>query len=132
MGELLTVVQPGFQVLVGSGSILYAALEAGAVGGILGVANFAPRESVLIHSRFVAGDAAGAGAAQELVAPLHNKVVGGMGVAGVKHALDLLGYVGGSPRRPLPALPESRRAEVAGLLADAGLPTSPARDRVES
>ena len=126
VGELLTVVQPGFQVLVGSGSVLYAALEAGAVGGILGVANFAPRESALIHSRFVAGDAAGAGAAQELVAPLHNKVVGGMGVAGVKHALDLLGYVGGSPRRPLPALPESRRAEVAGLLADAGLPTSPA------
>lgn len=128
VGELLTVVQPGFQVLVGSGSILYAALEAGAVGGILGVANLVPRESALIHSRFVAGDAEGAGAAQELVAPLHNRVIGGMGVAGVKCALDLLGYAGGAPRPPLPVLPENRRGEVAGLLAEAGLVGGEPRD----
>ena len=88
----------------------------------MGVANLAPRESALIHSRFVVGDTAGAGAAQERVAPLHVKVIGGMGVAGVKCALDLLGYVGGAPRPPLPVLPQGRREEVAGLLANAGLP----------
>lgn len=121
VGELLTMVRPGFQVLVGSGSILYAALEAGAAGGILGVANFMAEESALIHSRFAAGDTAGAGAAQERVAPLHDTVVGGMGVAGVKCALDMLGWVGGPPRPPLRPLPEIRRGEVARLLADVGL-----------
>lgn len=126
VGELLTAVRSGFQVLVGSGSILYAALEAGAAGGILGVANLAPRESALIHSRFAAGNAAGAGAMQERIAPLHDKVVGAMGVAGVKCALDLLGWAGGAPRPPLRALPEGRRGEVAALLAAAGL-LQPAR-----
>ena len=121
VGELLTMVRPGFQVLVGSGSILYAALEAGAAGGILGVANFMAEECALIHSRFAAGDTAGAGAAQERVAPLHDTVVGGMGVAGVKCALDMLGWVGGPPRPPLRPVPEIRRGEVARLLADVGL-----------
>lgn len=121
VGELLTVVQRGFQVLVGSGSILYGALEAGAAGGILGVANLAPHESALVYSRFAAGDKAGAGAAQERIGPLHNAVIGGMGVAGVKCALDLLGYAGGPPRPPLRPLPASRRSEVAELLAAAGL-----------
>ena len=121
VGELVTQTARGFQVLVGSGSILYASLMIGAVGGILGVANLAPRESARIHWLFKAGDTVGAGAMQELVGPLHNAIVGGMGVAGVKCALDLLGYRGGAPRPPLRTLPESRREEVAGHLAKAGL-----------
>lgn len=121
VGELAASAAPGFQVIVGSGSLLYAALEVGAAGGILGVANVAPRECVRIYERFRAGDSAGAGAAQEIVAPLHDGIVGGMGVPGVKRALDLLGYRGGAPRPPLRPLPEKRRGELAALLAAAGL-----------
>ena len=121
VGELVTRTTHGFQVLVGSGSLLYAALEVGAVGGILGVANLAPRDCARIHAHFVAGDTAAAGRIQQRVGPLHNAVVGGMGVAGVKCALDLLGYCGGAPRPPLKPLPESRRDEVAEHLTRAGL-----------
>ena len=121
VAELVTHTKRGFQVLVGSGSLLYAALEIGAVGGILGVANLAPRACARIHSLFAAGDAAGAGRMQERVGPLHNAVVGRMGVAGVKYALDLLGYCGGEPRPPLTPLPESRREEVVRHLSRAGL-----------
>lgn len=121
VGELVTRSSEGFQVLVGSGSILYAALEIGAVGGILGVANLAPAESSGIHARFVAGDGTGAGALQERVAPVHNAIIGGMGVPGVKYGLDLLGYQGGAPRPPLKALPESRHSEVADVLKSAAL-----------
>ena len=121
VAELVTQSTHGFQVLVGSGSLLYAALEIGAVGGILGVANLAPRACARIHSHFVAGDAAAAGRMQERVGPLHNVVVGRMGVAGVKCALDLLGYRGGAPRLPLKPLPASRREEVAQHLSRAGL-----------
>ena len=121
VGELVTRTTRGFQVLVGSGALLYAALEVGAVGGILGVANLAPDDCARIHERFRAGDTAGAGRIQQRVGPLHNAVVGGMGVGGVKCALDLLGYRGGAPRPPLRPLPEDRRGELAEHLARAGL-----------
>lgn len=126
VGELAMQCVRGFQVLVGSGNLLYGAMEIGAVGGILGVANLAPRESALLHERYVAGDRAGAGALQERIGPLHNAVVGGMGVAGVKYGLELLGYHGGVPRPPLKPLPESRRGEAEEALARAGLLPRPA------
>ena len=124
VAELATAVREGFQVLVGSGSLLYPALEVGAAGGILGVANFAPGLCARICDAHAAGDAAAAGAAQEVAGPLHNAIVGGMGVAGVKCALDLLGFAGREPRPPLPPLPATRRREVARLLEAAGLSTA--------
>jgi len=123
VGELVTQTSRGFQVLVGSGSLLYASLEMGAVGGILGVANLAPAESADIHTLFVNGDRAGAGALQERVGPLHNAVVAGMGVAGVKYGLDVLGYHGGAPRAPLKPLAEDRRDAVIEHLDKAGVLT---------
>lgn len=127
VAELVARTARGFQVLVGSGSHLHAALETGAVGGILGVANPAPRACARIHSLFASGDAVGAGRLQERVAPLHDAVVAGMGVAGVKCALDLAGYRGGDPRPPLQPLPAGRRGEVAAHLARAGLLAEGAR-----
>ena len=119
VGELVTRTTNDFQVLVGSGSLLYASLEIGAVGGILGVANLAPAECADIHTLFVDGQVSAAGALQERVAPLHNAIIGGMGVPGVKYALDVLGYHGGPPRPPLRALAEAKRTEVEALLAAA-------------
>ena len=121
VAELVTHAQRGFQVLVGSGALLYASLEIGAVGGILGVANLAPGECARVCQHFAAGEMAAAGALQKRIGALHNAVVGGMGVAGVKYALDLLGYRGGVPRPPLKPLVEGRRGEVAECLAGAGL-----------
>ncbi len=122
VGELVTAVPSDFQVLVGSGSKFYGALEIGAVGGILGVANLAPGLCAEIYGAFSGGRAAEAGRIQDLVSPLHNEIVGKRGVPGVKRALDLLGLQGGQPRSPLPPLPESEDAEIAQLLAAAGLP----------
>ena len=121
VGELVTQCHDDFQVLVGSGAALYAALEIGAVGGILGVANLAPGESAAIHSRFVDGDHEGAGALQERVSPVHNGIIGGMGVPGVKYALDVLGYKGGRPRPPLRPLGDEGQATVRQLLSEADL-----------
>ena len=121
VADLVTHSQPGFQVLVGSGAILLGALEVGAVGGILGVANLAPRACVELCERWRAGDGRGAGALQKRIGALHNAIVGGMGVAGVKHGLDLLGRHGGSPRPPLRPLASERRDEVVEQLTRAGL-----------
>jgi 4-hydroxy-2-oxoglutarate aldolase len=126
LGELLDQVRSGFQVLVGTGSRLYAALETGAVGGILGVANLVPGETARIVDAFRAGRFEEAGRVQERVAPLHDGIVTGHGVPGVKAALDLLGLVGGPPRSPLPPSGEAAVREIRALLEAAGL-LEPAR-----
>jgi 4-hydroxy-2-oxoglutarate aldolase len=119
--ELADTCQPGFQVLVGNGALLFAALEAGAAGGILGVANILPGACSALFHEWESGDRGEAARLQEVVAPVHRGVVGGMGVSGVKKALDLLGLAGGTPRPPLRPLPESRYPELRSLLESAGV-----------
>lgn len=121
VGQLVDQCRSGFQVLVGSGSKLYGSLEVGAVGGVLGLANLAPAETAALHRAFVDGRAAEAGRLQEKVGPVHNAVVAGMGVPGVKAGLDLLGLRGGPPRPPLQPLSEKGRDEVRAALERAGL-----------
>ncbi len=121
VGELVEACADDFNVLVGSGALLYGALETGAAGGIVAVGLMAPEEAAGIWTRFRDGDAAGAGALQERIAPVHNGIVGGMGVPGIKAALDMLGLHGGDPRAPLRAADESRREEIRTLLAAADL-----------
>lgn len=121
VGELVTQTREGFQVLVGSGAFLYASLEIGAAGGILAVANLAPGESAAIHQAFREGRTAESGRIQERLGPVHNEIVGKRGVAGVKAALDLLGYKGGPPRPPLRDLPQEEVNRVRQILMGAGL-----------
>jgi 4-hydroxy-2-oxoglutarate aldolase len=126
LSEYLTASRPGFQVLVGNGAKLYASLEMGAVGGILGVANLLPGESAALCAAFHAGRSAEAGRIQEQVAPVHDAVVGALGVPGVKRALDLLGYHGGAPRPPLVPLGSEGTSAVRAALERAGaLPAIP-------
>src|SRR5207253_2613039 len=67
---------PQWSVFVGSGSLLYAALELGCDGGILAVACFAAALSAQVFAAFRAGDREGAGRLQERLAPLDREVVG--------------------------------------------------------
>jgi len=106
----------GFEVLVGNGALLLEALDAGAVGGILGVANIVPGACVRLARAAQGGRRGDAEELRDVVAPLHVGIVGGMGVPGVKAALDLLGRRGGSPRPPLAPLAASRRPELEALL----------------
>ncbi len=121
VAELVVRTADAFQVLVGSGAVLYGSLEVGAVGGILGVANLAPGAAAAIHTAQRAGDSAEAGRMQEAVAPVHTEIVAAMGVPGVKAGLDLLGLRGGDPRLPLRPLPDRDRESVASVLDHAGL-----------
>ncbi|MDE0651043.1 MAG: dihydrodipicolinate synthase family protein, partial [Gammaproteobacteria bacterium] len=121
VAELLDCTGRDFAVIVGNGAGLYAALELGAAGGILGVANLAPAESAGIFQRFAEGRTSEAGRLQERVAPVHKKLVAGFGVPGVKAAMDLLGGHGGAPRPPLRPLPGGKVGEAEAVLRRAGL-----------
>jgi 4-hydroxy-2-oxoglutarate aldolase len=116
-----------FAVLTGSGGAFDAALGAGAAGGILAVALFAPALAIAVRDARRRGDASAAGAAQSRLAPLAREIVGRMGVAGVKAALDLVGLAGGDPRLPLRPATAAERAEVAELLDVAGVPVASQR-----
>jgi len=121
VGELVEHTSDGFQVLVGSGALLYAALETGAVGGIVAVGLLATAAAAEIAIAFREGRLADAGRLQERIAPVHTKIVAEMGVPGVKAALDLLGLRGGAPRPPLWPASDARIAEIRGILASAEL-----------
>ena len=52
---------------------------------------------------------------------LNKKISGSYGVAGVKAAMDLVGLVGGLPRKPLSGLKEDQKEELREDLKQAGL-----------
>jgi 4-hydroxy-2-oxoglutarate aldolase len=108
-------------VLVGSGAVLYGALEIGARGGILGVSLLMPAECAAVCRAFAEGRLAEAGRLQERIAPLHRAVVAELGVPGVKAALDEMGLHGGAPRAPLKPLREKERPKVREALRAAGV-----------
>lgn len=121
LGALLDAAPQDCRVLVGSGSNLYAALEMGAAGGIIGVGCLAPHQAVDVYHQFQAGELGSAGGTQGRIAPVHTGIVRDLGVPGVKYALDLLGFVGGDPRPPLRPLAERGRRAVTEALSHAGL-----------
>lgn len=110
-----------FRLLTGNGSTFAGALEAGAPGGILAVATFAPGLSLEVYAASRRGDRNAALSAQKRLGPLASQIVGGLGVPGVKVAMDQVGLVGGPPRPPLQPLRERDREQVATLLRAAEL-----------
>lgn len=108
---------PGWSVLVGSGSLLYAALELGCDGGVLAVACYAAKLCADVLAAFRAGDRARAGALQERLVPLDKEIVGKLGPAGVKAAMDAVGLYGGPVRAPLAPVARADRERVATLVA---------------
>src|SRR5271163_1267892 len=107
----------GFQVMVGAAHQLEPSLGLGAVGAILAFACPAPMACYEIYAALKDGDAALAREKQERVRLAAQRVVGDLGVPGVKYAMDLNGYFGGSARLPFLPLSGEQKAEVEKLMA---------------
>lgn len=121
LGALVEACGDRASVLVGSGSLLYGALEVGAEGGILAVGLLAVEACATILEAWRDGDTGRAGAVQERVGALNAAVVGKLGVPGVKAALDMLeGLEGGPVRGPLRPLDETGLQKARGALSAAG------------
>jgi 4-hydroxy-2-oxoglutarate aldolase len=119
--QYLSTQSTEFRVLTGNGSTFAGALAAGVPGGILAVATFAPALALEVYAASQRGDRNAALSAQTRLGPLASQIVGGLGVPGVKAALDQVGLAGGSPRPPLLPLHERDRDRVAALLRAAEL-----------
>ena len=105
-----------FAVMTGNGTVLLDTLRAGATGGILAVGCVVPEVCVEIFRLFTAGDDERAEELQSMLTPLAAAVTTKYGIGGLKAALDLAGYRGGSVREPLRAPDEGARTEIEQLL----------------
>jgi 4-hydroxy-2-oxoglutarate aldolase len=100
----------GFGVFVGSAPVLYPALCIGAAGGILAAANALPGLYTKLADLFSAGKQAEALNLQNRLTPIAIAVTATYGIGGLKKVMDLMGYFGGEPRRPLKGVtPEAER-----------------------
>ena len=107
----------GFQVLTGSASIVLDALEAGASGAILGFAACAPQACQEVYLAWKDHDLKLAAEKQARIAGPGQRIVGQLGVSGLKYACDFNGYYGGRARAPLLPVNAVQKAEIETLLA---------------
>jgi 4-hydroxy-2-oxoglutarate aldolase len=119
--DYLAAQDDSFTAITGSGQLWGTAVKMGARAGILAVSVFAPALSLSVFDAVNRRDAAGAEALQARLTPLAKEIVGDMGIAGVKAAMDCVGLRGGLPRSPLQPLGRAGLDRVRQLLRDAEL-----------
>jgi len=107
----------GFQVLAGSSGTLLDSLEAGASGAILALAACAPQACQEVYLAWKDRDRKLAAEKQKRIAAPSQRIVGQLGIAGMKYACDFNGYYGGRARAPLLPVTAAERVEIEGLLA---------------
>jgi len=117
MRDIVSSTPKAFRSLTGSALTLPDALEAGASGAILAIACAFPEACVDLF------DAASRGDAQRVerlrkqaILPAANLATK-FGIAGIKCAMDRLGYYGGPPRAPLLPLGKPAEQEIEAILA---------------
>jgi len=100
-----------FSVMGGSGSLLQDYMQAGARGGILGIANLYPQECKHLELTTKSVESS---IVQDHLAKIDN-LVGKIGFAGLKETITNMGFEMGVVRPPLMASKKSYRSEFAKL-----------------
>lgn len=110
---------PDFGTFVGSGGLYAPALDAGADGGIMALANVVPDLASEVYDRYREGDVAGARELCAGLVDLNRAITAEHGVPGVKAAMRHRGAPAGQPRSPHRPLGEDAAAEVRALVDEA-------------
>jgi 4-hydroxy-2-oxoglutarate aldolase len=99
--DFLSFQGPMFEVLAGSANFLFPAMIGGSAGGTVSLANSFPDVAIRLFEYGRTRDEANGVRYQEWVSRVNHAISGSFGVPGVKAAMDLAGFLGGIPRRPL-------------------------------
>jgi 4-hydroxy-2-oxoglutarate aldolase len=119
ISEYIGCTPDDFTVLAGSATTLFHSLCAGCDGAILALAALVPDACVRMRELVREGSLDAARRLQRELMPIARSVGSAFGVAGLKAALDLIGFAGGAPRPPLqpvaPNVVDRIRGEIEAL-----------------
>lgn len=129
--RIMAAVPAEFRLLVGSATLLAAAVRAGAAGAVLAMACVFPELCAAIYEAAKQDDTLKAESLQEKLSTA-SAVIMRHGIPGIKLAMELRGYYGGPARRPLLPLTAEARTEIEAVMAstldDSTATASTARD----
>ena len=110
-----------FHVLAGSANFLFAAMMGGSIGGTVSLANSFPEIALELFRYGQARDEKNGIPFQERVTRINQAISGPFGPSGVKAAMNLNGFKGGIPRRPLLPLTAAQTEQLRQLFLKEGL-----------
>jgi 4-hydroxy-2-oxoglutarate aldolase len=117
VNEIIAAAPPHFQVSVGSAATLLPSLTVGACGAILALACPFPGHCVQLFDLVQKNEQNLARDLQNILLYASNLVVSRAGIAGVKFAMDKVGYCGGLPRLPLVACSEEIKQQIRSMMS---------------
>jgi len=120
IAEMVRDTDDDFAVFAGNAGYLLPSLSVGARGATLALANILPEDCCKLVSLFKEGKMEQARELQLRMIEVNFAVTGRFGVPALKVALDMLGYQGGEPRRPLRRLSDANREIVRDILVRYG------------
>jgi 4-hydroxy-2-oxoglutarate aldolase len=119
--EIIRDTDDEFAVFAGNAGYLLPALAVGARGATLALANILPDECCELVSLFYEGKLKEARELQLKLIEPNFAVTSGGGISALKAAMDMLGYKGGFPRRPLKPLADDSINTLKTILEKAGV-----------
>jgi 4-hydroxy-tetrahydrodipicolinate synthase len=108
-------------IFTGSDAMAFTSLEFGGAGGVIGVANVAPKLASSVYDEFKRGDLEAARAAQLKLLPAIEAIGVGRFPAGLKEAMRAVGMPVGGVKRPLQPLSATEKQQVNRFLDKSGL-----------
>jgi len=119
--RFLKVAGKRIAIFAGSDAMTFTNLEFGGSGGVIGVANVAPKLASSVFDEFKHGNFEAARLAQSKLLPIIEAISVGRFPAGLKEAMRMVGMPVGGVRSPLQSLTGEERNSVAGFLRESGL-----------
>lgn len=110
-----------FSVLSGTIGTLFMVMAMGGTGGVVSLANAFPAPPCRLYDSLTAGQYEDALIQHYTLYELNKAVSGSFGVAGVKYAMELGGFHGGNPRKPLLPISDKGKQAIADAVKIAGL-----------
>jgi len=110
-----------FKILIGTASVLFPGLLVGATGAIIALANVTPDKCITLLNLVKSMKLSEAKTLQDRLIPVNTSITSSYVVAGLKAAMDLTGFFGGDPRRPLIKLDNNQLNQLKIILTKASL-----------
>ena len=119
--KIMDLDRDDFCVMVGSIGKLRGFVERGSIGGTVSLADYSPNPAVRLHEALIGGWMPDAESLNQKLNEANHRIAGQFGVPGVKAAMNLLGFRGGIPRRPLYPLDAGQIVSIRTALIEAGV-----------